>query len=232
MPRKAKELRYDRVVTVRETAGPRERILETGVESLTDRELIAAVLGTGCTGTPIAEVSDRILRDGPIESLARLSQDELKKMRGLGTARACQLVAAFEIGRRVFGRVSPFERPVRTPQDVLPLVSQYARAVKEHFLAVLLNTRHRPLAVELVSVGSLNASIVHPREVFRPAIVATAASLILVHNHPSGDPTPSEDDLEITQRLRRVGEMVGIEVLDHIILGAAAPFSLREAGLL
>jgi DNA repair protein RadC len=226
-------LRYDRVgLTVREGKGPREQILEEGAESLSDRELLAAVLGTGCLGTPVTGLAEVLLRDGSLESLARSSPRELRRVRGLGTARACQLLAAFEVGRRAFGRACAVEHPIRTPQDLLPLVQHYASARKEHFLAVLLNTRHLPINVEIVSVGSLNASIVHPREVFRPAIVAAAASVILVHNHPSGDTTPSEDDLEITQRLCRVGEMAGIEVLDHIILGTGNPFSFKEAGLI
>ncbi len=224
---------YDRKVgLVRDRGGPRERITVDGVESLTDRELLAAVLGSGYAGTPVSDVADRMLRDGSLESLGRQTLKELKRIRGLGLARACQLLALFEIGRRVYGRLQAIEQPIRNPEDVLPLVQHYARMPKEHFLSVMLNTRHMPIGVELVSVGSLNASIVHPREVFRPAVLAAAASLVLVHNHPSGDPTPSEDDLEITQRLRRVGEMMGIEVLDHMILGASTPFSLRQAGLL
>jgi DNA repair protein RadC len=219
-------------MAVREGKGPRELILEGGAESLSDRELLAAVLGTGCSGTPVGDLAEVLLRDGSLEALARSNPAELRRMRGLGLARACQLLAAFEIGRRAFGRAGSVERPIRTPQDLLPLVQHYAAARKEHFLAVLLNTRHLPIGVELISVGSLNASIVHPREVYRPAILAAAASVILVHNHPSGDTAPSEDDLEITQRLVRVGEMTGIEVLDHVILGAGSPFSFREAGLI
>ena len=223
---------YDRrMPIIREGDGPRERIQGTGVESLTDRDLLAAVLGTGYAGTPVTDVADRALRDGSLEALARQTLKDLRRIRGLGLARACQLLAIFEIGRRVYGRLHAIEQPIRNPEDVLPLVQHYARAPKEHFLAVMLNTRHYPIGVELVSVGSLNASIVHPREVFRPAVLAAAASLVLVHNHPSGDTTPSEDDLEITQRLRRVGEMMGIEVLDHLILGTKAPFSMRQAGL-
>ncbi len=227
-------VRYDRTLTVvREgESGPREQIAAAGVETLTDRELLAAVLGTGCTGTPVKDVAERVLKDGSLDALARLPLAELRRLRGLGLARACQLLATFEIGRRVYARAGGLDQPIRRPQDVVPLIQHYARAPKEHFLAVLLNTRHLPIGVELVSVGSLNASIVHPREVFRPAILGSAASVILAHNHPSGDPTPSEDDLEITQRLRRVGEMLGIEVLDHLILGQGAPFSMREAGLL
>jgi DNA repair protein RadC len=226
-------VRYERTVApMRPGEGPRERILQSGVESLTDRELLAAVLGTGYTGAPVGEVADHMLRDASLEGLSRLVPKELRRVRGLGSARACQLLAVFEIGRRVFGPVRGVQQPIRTPADVLPLIQHFGRQPKEHFVSVMLNTRHLPIGVELVSVGSISASIVHPREVFRPAIALAAASLILAHNHPSGDPSPSEEDLDITQRLRRVGEMVGIEVLDHLILGQGPPFSMREAGLL
>lgn len=221
-----------RLTVVREPEGPRERIQRDGVENLTDAELIASVLGTGFSGTPIAQLAGQLLTEGSLDALARLDHRALRRLKGLGVARACQLMAAFEIGRRVHGHAGTIERPIRCPRDVLPLVHAYARAPKEHFLAVLLNTRHLPIRVEVVSIGSLNASIVHPREVFRPAIQEGAASIILAHNHPSGDPTPSADDLEITQRLRRVGEMVGIEVLDHLVLGNGEPLSMREKGLL
>lgn len=226
-------VRYDRIgMTVREGKGPREVIVREGVAELADRELLAAILGTGCAGTPVEELTAQMSRDHSLDALSRCSPQELARIRGLGTARACQLLAAFEIGRRIFGRTAGVERPVRTPQDLLPLVQHYASERKEHFLTVHLNTRHLPIGIELVSIGSLNASIVHPREVFRPAILASAASIILVHNHPSGESTPSEDDVEMTHRLCRVGETMGIEVLDHVILGSGSPFSFREAGLI
>ncbi|MEZ4650724.1 MAG: DNA repair protein RadC [Candidatus Eisenbacteria bacterium] len=211
---------------------PRERILRDGAETLTDHELLAAVLGTGFSGTSVREVAESVLREGTLEAIARIPARELKRFRGLGTARAAQLMAALEMGRRVYGRAGALGRPIRTPADAFPLIQHFARVQREHFLAVMLNTRHLPLGVEIISIGSLSTSIVHPREVFRPAISAGAASLILAHNHPSGDPSPSEDDLEITQRLRRVGELVGIEILDHLILGAGTPFSMKEAGLI
>ncbi|MCA9729374.1 MAG: DNA repair protein RadC [Candidatus Eisenbacteria bacterium] len=226
-------VRYERTVGAHLPGeGPRERILRSGVESLTDRDLLAAVLGTGYTGTSVGEVADGMLREKSLEALSRLLPKELRRVRGLGTARACQLQAVFEIGRRVFGPIRGVQQPIRTPQDVLPLIRHFGYQAKEHFVSVMLNTRHLPIGVDVVSVGSISASIVHPREVFRPAISLSAASLILAHNHPSGDPSPSEEDLDITQRLRRVGDLVGIEVLDHLILGQGAPFSMREAGLI
>lgn len=227
------QLRYERRRLPSEGKdGPRERIFRHGAESLTDHELLSAVLGTGFSGTSVREVAESVLREGTLEALAKIPAPDLKRFRGLGAARAAQLLAALEIGRRVHGRAGLAEKPIRTPQDLLPLVEHFGHARKEHFVAVFLNTRHRPIAVEVISVGSLATSIVHPREVFRPAIERGAAALLLVHNHPSGEVSPSEDDLDITQRLVRVGETIGIEVLDHLILGSGPPFSMREAGLL
>jgi len=211
---------------------PRERILESSARDLTDGELLAAVLGTGYAGASVAEVAESVLRERPLEILGRMSPQELRRIPGLGPARSCQLLAAIEMGRRThWGRRSE-DRPIRSPDDALPLVQSFAFAPKEHFVTILLDTRHRSLGLEIVSIGSLSASLVHPREVFRPAILQGAASVILAHNHPSGDPSPSEEDLDITQRLIRVGQLVGIEVLDHLILGRGRPFSMREAGLI
>jgi len=132
--------------------------------------------------------------------------------------------------RRYRGRTP---KPVRGPDDVVALIGRRLRAEsREHFLGLLLNARHECLAVETVSIGSLNASIVHPREVFRPAVLAAAASIIIAHNHPSGDPEPSEEDLAITRRLAQVGELLGIGLLDHVVIASRGVVSLRERGLL
>ncbi len=232
--RRSRSVRYDR----RRLPGegndpPRERIFRDGPESLTDRELLSAVLGTGFSGMSVREVAGAILEDGPLERLARMKARDLRRFRGLGAARAAQLMAALEMGRRVHCRVDSRRLgPIRSPDDALPLVQHFSTAPKEHFVSILLNTRHFAVSVDVVSVGSLSSSVVHPREVFRPAIEAGAAAILVAHNHPSGETDPSEDDLAITQRLAQVGELVGIELLDHLILGQGRPFSMREAGLL
>ncbi|MDM7916541.1 MAG: DNA repair protein RadC, partial [Candidatus Eisenbacteria bacterium] len=150
----------------------------------------------------------------------------------LAPRQACRLLAAVEIGRRVFCRPLPADRPIRGPEDVQDRCRPYSVLRKEHFLALHLNTRHVVVGEEVVSIGSLGASLVHPREVFRNAIIDAAASLILVHNHPSGDPTPSDDDIQITIRLAEVGDLVGIPVVDHVVLGDGRFYSFRASNLL
>ncbi len=150
---------------------------------------------------------------------------------GIGLARAAALTAAFELGRRALEQ-GPQTSPIRGPEDVLAQVRDLARARREHFVVLMLNARNEMQGRETVSIGSLNASIVHPREVFLPAILHSAASVVLVHNHPSGDPEPSEEDLTITRRLVQVGELVGIGVLDHVIMAARGTLSLRSRQLL
>ena len=150
---------------------------------------------------------------------------------GIGPARAAALCAAFELGRRA-QEIPSATAPIRGPDDVLRHVRDLRRARREHFVVLLLNARHELQCREVVSIGSLNASIVHPREVFLPAILHSAASLVLVHNHPSGDPEPSEEDVSISRRLVQVGDLVGIGVLDHVIVAARGVVSLRSRQLL
>lgn len=208
----------------------RERLGAEGPAALSDGELLALVLGSGTPGRSAARIGRTLSRRRPAE-LAEWPSARWMRVPGIGIARASALVAAFELGRRATER--PLLSPaIRGPDDVLAQVRDLARARKEHFVVLLLNARHELQARETVSVGSLNASIVHPREVFLPAITHSAASVILVHNHPSGDPEPSEEDLAITKRLVQVGEMVGIGVLDHVIVATRGVVSLRSRELL
>lgn len=169
-----------------------------------------------------------------LDAIADAGAADLLTIPGIGRQRATQVLAAFELSRRATAPRATPDLPIRTAEDAVRVVGPAIADLKrEMFVTLLLNTRHRLLKFETVSVGSLSASIVHPREVFRPAIQAAAASVLLAHNHPSGDPEPSEDDIEITHRLARTGELLGIEVLDHVIVGAAGSFvSLRERGLM
>ncbi|HUK62598.1 MAG TPA: DNA repair protein RadC, partial [Dongiaceae bacterium] len=172
----------------------------------------------------------RLARHPPAE-LARWTSPHWLRVPGIGLARAAALIAAFELGRRA-GEPGPPAAVLRGPDDVLAQVRDLVRARREHFVVLLLNARHELQVRETVSIGSLNASIVHPREVFLPAITHSAANVILVHNHPSGDPEPSEEDLGITRRLVEVGELVGIAVLDHVIVAERGIVSLRARELL
>jgi DNA repair protein RadC len=209
---------------------PRERLREQGVVALSDAELLALVLGSGVPGRSASRVGRQLARRHPSE-LAGWPLARWLAVAGVGPARASALVAAFELGRRALDQPT-CRAPIRGPEDVLPHVRDLPRARREHFVVLLLNARHELERRETVSIGSLNASIVHPREVFLPAILHSAASVVLVHNHPSGDPEPSEEDLSITRRLLEVGELVGIGVLDHVIVAARGTVSFRARQLL
>jgi DNA repair protein RadC len=212
--------------------GPREKILGAGPRSASDTDLLAAILGSGTVSRRVGEMAFRLLDDGGLAVLAHTSAESLLGHPSVGPAQACRILASIELGRRVWGRSAPADRPIRGPEDVQERCHAFTSARKEHFLALHLNTRQVVVGEELVSMGSLNASIVHPREVFRSAIVESAASLILVHNHPSGDPTPSDDDIRITMRLAEVGDLVGIPVTDHVVLGDSVYYSFRASKLL
>jgi DNA repair protein RadC len=188
------------------------------------------VLGSGVAGRSAFGIARRLARHSPAE-LARWACPRWLRVPGIGLARAAALIAAFELGRRACDPAPP-SAVLRGPDDVLAQVRDLVRARREHFVILLLNARHELQVRETVSIGSLNASIVHPREVFLPAITHSAANVILVHNHPSGDPEPSEEDLGITRRLVEVGELVGIAVLDHVIVAERGIVSLRARDLL
>jgi DNA repair protein RadC len=211
---------------------PRERLAAYGAEALSDTELLAILLRSGTvTATAIDLANQLLVRFGGLRGLMDAALEELQAVKGVGLAKAAQVKAALELGRRAAGRPGE-ERPVvRTPEEAAGLVMEQMRYLdREHFRAILLNTKNRVLAVEGVSVGTLNASSVHPRELFKNAIRKSAAAVILVHNHPSGDPSPSRQDLDLTRRLVEAGEIIGIPVLDHIIIGDNRFTSLKAQG--
>ncbi len=213
---------------------PRERLLRCGPGVLSSPELLALLLGTGTSRAGAADVAGQLLASfGSLEALSLARPDELDRVAGIGPAKACSLLAAFELGRRI-SMAPPARRVViRTPGDIAALMGPQMRHLdREHFRAVLLNVRHEVLDVTSVAVGGLDSAPIHPREVFKDAIRRSAAAIILVHNHPSGTPEPSGDDLRITARLRDAGRVVGIEVLDHLIVGDGRFVSLRERGAL
>jgi DNA repair protein RadC len=210
---------------------PRERILDWGAAALTDVDLVAALLGTGTAGADVLETAGRIARAVNLRRLHLVPVEDLLAVRGLGPARAAQLLAAAELGRRLWpdGDAAPL---VRGPEQIYDLTRDIRALNREHFVGFYLNSRHQVLRRDIISIGSLNASIVHPREVFLPAIAISAASLVLAHNHPSGDPTPSEEDLAITRRLHEAGRLLGIELVDHVVVARDAYASFRERRLL
>jgi DNA repair protein RadC len=216
------------------TERPRERILQLGPEAVSVPELLALILGRGVRGESVMVTSQRLLsKFGDLESIADSSLEELCQVKGIGLAKACQIKAAFELGKRLESYPKKGGAVVRSPENVLNEVrSKLKGKKKEHFLTLFLDTRSRVIGIAPVSVGSLDSSLAHPREVFKEAISANAASVIFVHNHPSGDPQPSEDDIKITRRLVEAGTIVGIEVLDHVIVADRAFVSLKGMKLI
>lgn len=211
---------------------PRERMQAAGPEALSAAELLAIILRTGSAAESALELANRILSDPRgLRYLAEASLEELCGIKGVGLAKAAQIKAAVELGKRLACLGPSFRPTIRNPREVCTLVmEEMCYLDREHFRVVLLNTKNRVLAVETISVGSLNSSLVHPREVFKRAVQSSAAAVILVHNHPSGDPAPSPEDLEITRRLCEAGRLIGIDVLDHIIIGDHVFVSLKEKG--
>ena len=214
---------------------PRERLQKFGADNLSVQELLALILGRGIAGESVMVTAQRLLSQfGNIKGIGGASLEELTQVKGIGLAKASQIKAAFELANRLDAPTEINEKPppVKTPEEVANLVKGNLKdKKKEHFLVLLLDTRSQLIRSAEISVGSLDSSIVHPREVFKEALLASAASVIFVHNHPSGDPEPSEDDVELTKRLAQVGKIMGIEVLDHVIIGNKKFLSLKREGL-
>ena len=213
---------------------PRERLQKLGAEVLSAQELLALILGRGIAGESVMTTAQRLLsKFGNLRGIASASLEELTQVRGIGLAKAAQLKASFELVNRLEGYPETAKKiVVKTPEDAVALVKGRLKGKKkEHFLALLLDTRSHLVKTAEISIGSLDTSIVHPREVFKEAVSASAASIIFVHNHPSGDPAASEDDIEGTKRLAEAGEIMGIDVLDHIIIGDRDYLSLKREGL-
>ncbi len=218
---------------------PRERLLHKGADSLQTAELLAILLRTGTADRPVLELAGFLLQHfGSLEALSRAPIGELTRIKGIGEAKAIELKAAFALAARL-NRSEAESRAINSAQDIAALLGDEMRLLDHESLRVVcLNTKHKVLAVEEITRGILNESLFHPREAFRPALARQAHAVILVHNHPSGDPRPSESDRHVTRQMKQAGELLRIELLDHVILGAPregdarAYFSFKDGGLL
>ena len=209
---------------------PREKLERYGPEKLSNSELLAILLGSGQKGINVVELSKRILGKFSADGLAKANVKELKNTFGLGSAKACEIVACFELGRRLLQNKQSVL--LLSPKDVWEELRDIRDNKKEHFVIFFLDARNQEIKREIISIGSLNANLVHPREVFEPAVRYSAAQIIVAHNHPSGDPEPSEDDLVITKQLVDAGKLLGIELKDHVIVSKTNFFSFTEHKLM
>jgi DNA repair protein RadC len=209
---------------------PREKLLRYGPNKLSTEELLAIILRSGQKGQNVLTIAKNVLKKFSEKELPYITVNELKNFPGIGEVKACEIVACFELGKRLLKDKKT--NLYLTPKDVFDRLVEYRDKKKEHFFVFYLDVRNQEINYDIVSVGLLNASLVHPREVFENAIKHSAAQIIVAHNHPSGDVDPSEDDLEITKRLVEAGKILGIEIIDHIIVSKDSFFSFKNKGLI
>ncbi len=208
---------------------PREKLIEKGAENLKDEELLAILLGTGVSGKNVIEVSKQILNKYSKKRLIKLTYNDLSKIKGIGPAKACIILAATELTKRALKIEEETLPKIRSVKDVIAQAVYLRDRSREHLMTIYLNARNEMIwKKQSTFIGTLNASLVHPREIFSEALKKNAASIILVHNHPSGDSEPSQDDIEITKRIIEAGKIMGIDVLDHIIITKNKVFSFKE----
>ena len=218
---------------------PRERLVKYGAENVSVQELIAVLLGRGTAGRPVMVIAQDLLgRFGSLGAIVSASIEDLQRVEGLGLAKSLQLKACLEIARRVVREEDSREKMKKktkaasSPEDIARVVRPLIRNwQKENYFVVSLDNRNRVLGIDLVGVGTLNTSLVHPRETFQVAISRHAACMVVCHNHPSGDPKPSEADIVVTKRLKEAGQLMGIQLLDHVIICQTILYSFRENGL-
>jgi DNA repair protein RadC len=213
---------------------PRERLKNHGPSALSGGELLALIIGRGVAGSSAVVIAQEVLkRFGNLMAVSTATLEELSEIKGIGLAKATQIKAAFELGRRQDVEEDLSHHSITDPAILVKAIRKGLRdKTREHFKLVLLNTRNKIIGISTISVGTLNASLVHPREVFKDAVSHSAASIILAHNHPSDDPEPSDDDLSLTRRLADAGRLMGIEVLDHIIITRNGYTSFKQRGIL
>ncbi|APM38247.1 RadC family protein [Clostridium kluyveri] len=213
---------------------PRERLFRYGSEALSNSELLAVILGTGIKGENIVSLSNRIIKDnGGLNGVFNSDLEDFVSISGVGKAKAAKILAMVELSKRFKSYKNGDDYRICSPQDAAVLVMEEMRGMKqEHLKVILLNAKNMVIGIKNVFIGTLNSSIVHPREIFFYAIKKNSASIILCHNHPSGDPSPSNEDVNVTFRLKKCGELLGIQLVDHLIIGNGIFISLKEKGIL
>lgn len=223
-----------KIMDLPENERPREKLLMYGAEVLSNSELLAIILRSGSSSENIINLSSRILKEtGGLNGILSCSAEDLLDLKGIGQAKAAQLLALGELLKRFRSFYSGEQYKISQPKDAAEYIMNDMRYLKqEHLKVIMLNTKNIVITVKDVSVGTLNSSIVHPREVFCEAIKKNSASIIICHNHPSGDPAPSSEDINLTNRIKECGKLLGIELLDHIIIGDGIYVSLKEKGIL
>ena len=223
-----------KITDLPESERPSERLLRYGPETLSNAELLAVILRCGTKKENIITLCSNLLqKSGGLNGLLSITSEEIIDIHGFGSAKAAQIISISEIYRRFKSYKSGEEYKITQPKDAADFVMEEMRNLKQERLRVImLNTKNLVLSVKDVSIGSLNSSIVHPREVFCEAIKKNSASIIICHNHPSGDATPSSEDINVTKRLKECGKLIGIDLLDHIIIGDGKYISLKEKGIL
>ncbi|WNY26898.1 RadC family protein [Methanolapillus ohkumae] len=220
-----------KIKDIPKTERPQERLLKYGPDSLSNAELLAIMLRTGTRHRNVLDLCHHLFSENSLKKMSRMSVPEWVKTDGIGETKACQIVSLFELSRRLESYTEEPKRKIKSPDDIYRFIYPKIREEKkEKFMILCLDTKNQVVREETVSVGILNASIVHPREVFRTALLESAAAIVLIHNHPSGDPSPSPEDLDITDRIVRCGQLLGISVLDHIIVGDGCFVSLKQEG--
>lgn len=211
---------------------PREKLVAKGPSNLTDHELLAILLRTGRSGKSALDLAHDILTKYPLDKFSTLSIEELNNIKGIDSGKSTSIIAAIELVTRALGKHPHILPIISSPKIALDQLGDIRNQKKEYFVALYLNARNELIHKEVISIGTLTRSLVHPREVFAPALTRLAASVLVAHNHPSGDTTPSQDDLLVTKRLQDAGELLGIALLDHIIIARDSFHSIRESGVL
>jgi len=208
---------------------PRERMIKYGPKKLSNAELLAIILGTGIKGTNVIELARKILFKFKVKNLSELEINDLKNISGLGQVKCCQIIASLELGKRIFTNLKSV---ILSPKDIWEELRDIRGSKKEYFIAFYLNINNEVIKKEIISIGTLDSSLVHPREIFEPAVKNLAAQIILVHNHPSGNCQPSDEDIKTTKQLIEAGKIMGIEIIDHIIVTEKEYLSMKEKGII